>query len=468
MDLERCIITKVCEIRDAGQVIEAGIGPEDIKGFVRDLVTNKPVQDEGTGNDVTYRLIFGWVMEVNEAYGKPPTLDELVEEFPDFVPVPVPKPLGFYVETLLEHRQRMAFYLEVIDPVCDLIHAGRFTEARAAVREWASKDGDDGFADDQQPPVGCTYKEAKAYTPAEIPWYMPGWIAPGRLTLISGKAKEAGKTTLLARLFQKIADGEPFLGEPTTPTKIVHVSEEQLSTLMETASMVGVDDRDDVFVVSQPDHLPGASWSEIVAAGLRKALEVEAGILVFDTFANLAGLAGKDEWLPGPMLECLKPLRTVSAAHNLAVVVVFHHGHDDGHPRGSSAVIGLVDIWLALRRTTDGRERCRVITGIGRGGRIPAKLTIEADEDWEYRLTDAEQSRRERNHADDVQEVLLALEELPNLTVAEIAKETVIPLATVKRILARLNGRVWCSGTGAKGDPHRYSIIPAVTDSEGE
>src|SRR5215208_3904227 len=62
-------------------------------------------------------------------------------------------------------------------------------------------------------------------SPPTTPWLWDGYVARGRLTLLTSLWK-AGKTTLLTGLLQRLGRGEPFLDRPCEPARALVVSEE--------------------------------------------------------------------------------------------------------------------------------------------------------------------------------------------------------------------------------------------------
>jgi hypothetical protein len=76
-----------------------------------------------------------------------------------------------------------------------------------------------------------TAKEVAEETPAEVEWVARPWVAKGAITEVDGKIKAGGKTTWVTHMVAKILDGEPFMCEPTTKTKVVFLTEQGPASL---------------------------------------------------------------------------------------------------------------------------------------------------------------------------------------------------------------------------------------------
>jgi hypothetical protein len=70
------------------------------------------------------------------------------------------------------------------------------------------------------------------------------WVAPffaaGSITAVTGRPKEAGKSTFLLHLCRSMVNGEPFLGQKTHQGGVIYVTEEPAATVIPAALRVGV------------------------------------------------------------------------------------------------------------------------------------------------------------------------------------------------------------------------------------
>ena len=71
-----------------------------------------------------------------------------------------------------------------------------------------------------------TAKEVAAETPPKTEWAAFRYLAKGAITEVDGKIKAGGKTTWVSHMAACILQGEPFMGEPTTKTRAIFLTEQ--------------------------------------------------------------------------------------------------------------------------------------------------------------------------------------------------------------------------------------------------
>jgi hypothetical protein len=218
----------------------------------------------------------------------------------------------------------------------------------------------------------------------DVVWFARGLVGAALSTELDGKAKQAGKTTLLLSLVYAILHGEEFLGEPTTYTAVVYLTEQSGPSFKRNLSRAGLLDREDLHILLW-NRTVGRKWPDIVQDARAKAREVGAGLLIVDTLAQFSGIRGEDENKSGAAMETMEPLQAATT-DGLAVLASRHDrksGGDVGDSgRGSSAFAGAVDIVLHLQRLPGdqaGKERQRMLDGISRFEETPDKLLIELE-----------------------------------------------------------------------------------------
>ena len=143
-----------------------------------------------------------------------------------------------------------------------------------------------------------TAKEVAGVTPREVPWLVSPWIAKGAITEIDGPIKRAGKTTLVSYKVGSILDGRPVLvldgrpvlGESTTKSKAVWLTEQSPTSFRKVLERAGLTDTEDLLVLHWHDTI-GLEWPEVAKAAADKAVEFGAEVLVVDTLGQFAGIA---------------------------------------------------------------------------------------------------------------------------------------------------------------------------------
>lgn len=215
-----------------------------------------------------------------------------------------------------------------------------------------------------------------------IRWFAHGLVGAGLSTELDGKAKQAGKTTLILALVYCILHGEEFLGRPTIYTPICYLTEQSGPSFKRNLSRAGLLDREDLHILMW-NRVVGRKWTDIVQDARSKAKEVGAGLLIVDTLAQFSGIRGEDENKSGAAMETMEPLQAATS-DGLAIVTSRHDRKSGGEVgdsgRGSSAFAGAVDIVLHLQRLTGdqtGKERQRLLDGISRFEETPDKLLVE-------------------------------------------------------------------------------------------
>ena len=228
-----------------------------------------------------------------------------------------------------------------------------------------------------------TGREVAHEAPASWDYIVRPWVAAGMLTELDGKPKSAGKTTLLLHLVRAVLDGRPFLGEPTTASPVVYLTEQSRWSLGPTLATLGLD-RDDFHVLAYPDVM-GRPWPETAEDAIDHCYRVGARLLIVDTLGQFAGVRGDAENDAGSAHEAMAPLQA-AAADGLAIVVSRHDrkgGGDVGESgRGSNAWTGAVDCVIALRRQSNPKRPSASLEAISRRGDVPPEpVLIELEPD---------------------------------------------------------------------------------------
>ena len=229
-----------------------------------------------------------------------------------------------------------------------------------------------------------TAAQIETETPATVDWIASPWVAAGAITELDGKVKAAGKTTWLLAMCKAILDREHFMGESTSKTPIVYLTEQPPTTFRVALEEAGLLGRDDFVVLYWADTV-GVPWEVVAQEAVSECKRRGARLLMVDTLAQFAGLQGDAENNAGNALAAIRPLQ-LAAAGGLSVVFSRHERKSGGEVgdsgRGSSAFGGGVDSILTLRRP-EGRTRptVRVIQTLSRFSEVPNELFIERTSD---------------------------------------------------------------------------------------
>ena len=307
-----------------------------------------------------------------------------------------------------------------------------------------------------------TARQVAEETPAKVEWIARPWFAKGCITEVDGKIKAGGKTTWVSHAVGQIAEGKPFMGEATTKTKVLFLTEQPPASFRKVLERANLEDQDDVVVLHWYDTA-GFEWPEVAQAAIAHAFTIGAGLLIVDTLGQFAGIKGDGENNAGAAQEAMKPLQE-AAAKGLAVGFTRHERKGGGEVgeagRGSSAFGGAVDIILSIRRAEGNtRPTVRVIESLSRFDETPDKLVIELTEDGYRSLGDAS-AFAEKEAMSAIVDLLPTKEEnaMPTADVLDRLKDQDIKRTVANESLVKLtnSGTIEKVGQGKRGNPYRY------------
>ena len=315
-----------------------------------------------------------------------------------------------------------------------------------------------------------TAEEFAGNTPDKVDWLCEPYVAPGAITSIDGKPKTSGKTTFVTHMCKSVLDGEPFMGYPTTKTKVIYLTEQSDATFKTALSRAGLVEREDFFVLPWGETL-GIKWPEVVRFAVDEAKAKGAGLLVVDTLSQFAGIRGDGENDAGAALDAARPLQE-AAARGLAVVVLRHERKSGGEVgdsgRGSSAFAGAVDLVMSLRRCEGNvRPTIREIHAVGRFHETPNKLAVELTDNG-YRALGFDAAVAEEEAREAITRVLPRTKE-EAVTLNGFVEEAKIGRTTAQKAIENMrgDGLIGRCGKGVKGDPHRFWQATGSPDAAG-
>jgi hypothetical protein len=265
-----------------------------------------------------------------------------------------------------------------------------------------------------------------------------------------------------------VLDGDLCFGETATQSPVVYLTEQAPASFREVLRRGGLLEREDLSVLSYWD-VKGLKWPAIADLAHAEATRIGARLIIVDTLSQFAGFKGEAENASGDGQEAVAPLQRLAAA-DFGVIYTRHarkSGGDVGDDgRGSSAISGVADILISLKRP-EGHQRptLRVLEGLSRFDETPARLVIEkvsaqphlsgieVQADSFRVLGDADAVATDEakdgllRHLPTVEEAALTILELVTLTSAG--------RPALQRALKAVPG-VRTIGKGKRGDPLRY------------
>lgn len=293
-------------------------------------------------------------------------------------------------------------------------------------------------------------------------WIIEPFIAPGLITGISADPK-VGKTTLAMAFAGAAASGSAILGTTARRTRSVYLTEEGTLTFNQKVQRFNIGPDSGYFLskgkaysvpwVDRRSLDSGTLERGVISLAVERAKAIGAELLIVDTLAEWAGIREDQENQSGAMLGAFAPLRW-AAGEGLAVVVLLQDRKSGGSygsgVRGSSEIMGRLDVLLSLSRTqAGGRDGARLIRCVGRPDGLPDRIAVKLT-GGSYEL--AEGAKAESPEI----QVELALMG-GAVTAEEIGLRIGKSLTSVRRILRGLDG-IETAGKGTKTDPLRYSL----------
>lgn len=176
----------------------------------------------------------------------------------------------------------------------------------------------------------------------------------GLKTLMAAREK-AGKSTLAMAGAVAVSHGRPFLGVETAPTRVLWLTEESNAILYVRGQLMGA--HRDNFAIMPMAREPAKDLGHTVRA-------FRPQLIVFDTlfrFARLDDENNASEW--HAVINILDHL----SSDGVSLLLLAHSlkTSPDGEYRGSSALGGLADAILSVKRPKDG-DRIRQVRAVGR------------------------------------------------------------------------------------------------------
>ncbi|MFN2421473.1 MAG: AAA family ATPase, partial [Gemmatimonadota bacterium] len=180
---------------------------------------------------------------------------------------------------------------------------------------------------------------------------VPGIAWSERTTFLAAREK-TGKSTFVMAIAAAVSSGSPFLSRPTEAgTALVVTLDEHLGDTARRIVRFGADPER----VLLTDRLAGQDPLENLTAIVR---QYRPKLLVIDSLANLAALAGIDDASSSAKMTPLMT-RLVSIARDAgpAMILIGHGRKSDGGYRDSSAIGASVDAIIEMHEGADASER---------------------------------------------------------------------------------------------------------------
>ncbi len=193
-----------------------------------------------------------------------------------------------------------------------------------------------------------TYSEAMIPLPPQT-WIINSLISQGSLSVIVGSAGSM-KTYLMIQAGLCVAGNRNWLGHKTTQVPVLFLDEENGKRRM--CARIQEVNNGEIFPESLPFYFASMQGFNFADSKwlleLRKIItENKIGLVVIDSLVDvLVGVDENSAQATGIILRSLGQL----AKETEAAIVIIHHKNKSGEYRGSTAILGMVDLMLELNK----------------------------------------------------------------------------------------------------------------------
>jgi archaellum biogenesis ATPase FlaH len=312
--------------------------------------------------------------------------------------------------------------------------------------------------------VGDIYDEPEE----EVSYCVEGLLPSASLSLIAGKPK-AGKSTIARQLAVCVAQGTQFLGRTTQQGTVLYLAlEEKRSEVMAHFKLLGLAKEDPLHI-----HCGAVNKHDAVAM-LKASLEAigDVALVIVDPIFKFVGVRDCSDYVQ--VSDGLEKLMEVARNSEITILAVHHlkkKESDDSTDGalGSTAIVGAVDTFLALKRQTGGDVR--TLSSEQRYGTSLQPTQLQWNEGTReltmgLGCAEVQELASQRTRDRILVGMVGYVENHPGSTQEELLR-TVTGNATTKKSTMRSlidTGRFEQVGAGTKGDPYRYSLSAVVPE----
>jgi len=186
-----------------------------------------------------------------------------------------------------------------------------------------------------------------------------GLFAAGEIVALVGPAG-TGKSAIAQRLATCIAEGRPFLGRSVISGPVVYIAAERSDGTSRRLMAIRKKIAAPVYITKARPNLGDAGTVRELADQIAKVCEQERScpsLVIFDTLARC--MSGMDENSSKDMGKAMESLAILNDEISSAAIVFLHHVGKNGDTRGSTALLGAVDLELQVHER-NGVKRLEV------------------------------------------------------------------------------------------------------------
>lgn len=259
--------------------------------------------------------------------------------------------------------------------------------------------------------IGQPARLLRLNTDAERDWYVPGLIARGGVTLVAGREKLSGKSTLLFNLIGSMERDERTMFGPAygRPIKTLIVTEEPEYALRDKCDRF---DLRDAWIIEDwvwpLDKLPGGTvqkqWEYKLEQVEKLAHAVGAEHVVIDPFSRIAVIEDESGREPGSRAEAVS---SMAYRAKLAITIIHHNNKRpdaavEDRTRGSTSLTAAVEQIVQIDRAKEHEKnpRRRRAESYGRVEETDWRIEFDlSDDGTTYRMIDIEEENQAKEVA---------------------------------------------------------------------
>jgi KaiC/GvpD/RAD55 family RecA-like ATPase len=180
-----------------------------------------------------------------------------------------------------------------------------------------------------------------------------GLLAAGEVSALVGQAG-TGKSAIAQRLAICIAEGRPFLGRSVIPGPVIYVAAERSAGTARRLMAIRQKIQVPIYMMDARPNLSDLATVKELAALIRGVCERERGcpaLIIIDTLARC--MFGLDENSAKDMGRVMEGLAVLADEISSAAIVFLHHTGKNGDTRGSTALLGAIDLELQVHDRND-------------------------------------------------------------------------------------------------------------------
>lgn len=175
-----------------------------------------------------------------------------------------------------------------------------------------------------------------------------GLLAAGEVGALVGPAG-TGKSAIAQRLAVCVAEGRAFLGRPVIPGPVVYIAAERWAGTARRLKAIQKKIAAPVYIAKARPNLGDTGEVKELADRISRICEGERkcpSLIIFDTLARC--MPGLDENSTRDMGRAMEGLAILADEVSSAAIVFIHHTGKNGDTRGSTALLGAVDLELQV------------------------------------------------------------------------------------------------------------------------